>query len=206
MARNAEKDLQQREQRMNDILDAAIEVMAVKGVGSASMQHIAGAAGISIGNLYHYFKSKEEIFAEVLRRGQTGYGEFVRSVADGPGEARAKLLTIAENWLALGNSWAHTILIHTARLSEASEELRRDVTGRFTVNLQPVAAIIAQGQAEGTAPEGDPLELAFYFTSLIQGLTLQRMPGSEVLVPMRAASVVDLFAGRREALDRRRDA
>ncbi|WP_340012921.1 TetR/AcrR family transcriptional regulator [Paenibacillus sp. FSL K6-1318] len=193
--RNIEKDLQQREIKINHILDSALEIIALKGIGSVSINHIAAAAGMSIGNMYHYFKSKDEIISEILRRGQTSYGEHVSQLAEQSGDALNKLLLLSESWLALENNWAYTILIHTARLSEtSSEEIRREVTERFTNNLGPVANIMEQGQKEGLIVSGVPLELAYYFVSLIQGLTLQKMPGTEVPIRAQARSIVSLFA------------
>ncbi|MCG7381186.1 TetR/AcrR family transcriptional regulator [Paenibacillus sp. ACRRY] len=195
--RNIEKDLQQREKRINHILDSALEIIALKEIGSVSINHIAAASGMSIGNMYHYFKSKDEIISELLRRGQTSYGEHVSQLAEQPGDALSKLLLLSESWLALENNWAYTILIHTARLSESSsEEIRREVTERFTNNLGPVASIMEQGQQEGLIVGGVPVELAYYFVSLIQGLTLQKMPGAEVPIRAQAQSIVSLFAAR----------
>lgn len=195
--RNIEKDLQQREKRINHILDSALEIIALKGIGSVSINHIATASGMSIGNMYHYFKSKDEIISELLRRGQTSYGDHVSQLAEQPGDALSKLLLLSESWLALENNWAYTILIHTARLSESSsEEIRREVTERFTNNLGPVASIMEQGQQEGLIVGGVPVELAYYFVSLIQGLTLQKMPGAEVPIRAQAKSIVSLFAAR----------
>ncbi|WFR61161.1 TetR/AcrR family transcriptional regulator [Paenibacillus amylolyticus] len=197
--RNIEKDQQQREKRINHILDSALEIIAFKGIGSVSINHIAAAADMSIGNMYHYFKSKDEIISEILRRGQTRYGEHVSQLAEQSGDALNKLLLMSESWLALENNWAYTILIHTARLSESSsEEIRREVTERFTNNLGPVANIMEQGQKEGLIISGVPLELAYYFVSLIQGLTLQKMPGAEVPIRAQARSIVSLFTARHD--------
>jgi len=195
--RNVEKDIRQRERKINHILDSAIETIAVKGIGSVSINDIAAAADVSIGNVYHYFKSKDDIFAEILRRGQTAYGDNVSMLAAQEGAALDKLRRLSESWLALDNSWAYTILIHTARMSEtSSEEIRRAVTERFTNNLEPVAEMIRQGQREGQIVDGSPLELAYYFVSLIQGLTLQNMPGAEVPIRARAEAIVSLFTAR----------
>lgn len=48
------------------ILDAALEVFAARGYASATMQDIARAAGISIGNVYRYYPSKEALFDAVV--------------------------------------------------------------------------------------------------------------------------------------------
>lgn len=197
MPRNVERDLQQREKKINHILDSALETIAVKGIGSVSINDIAAAAGMGIGSMYHYFKSKNEIISEILRRGQTDYRKHVTDLAAQSGNSLDKLHMLAESWLALNNSWAYTILIHTARLSDASsEEIRQAVTERFTNNLGPVASVMEQGQKEGLVISGDPLELAYYFVSLIQGLTLQKMPGTEVPIRAQAGSIIALFAAK----------
>ncbi|WP_317967360.1 TetR/AcrR family transcriptional regulator [Paenibacillus sp. CCS19] len=195
--RNIERDIQQREIRINHILDSALEIIAVKGIGSVNINDIAAAAGMGIGSLYHYFKSKNEIISEILRRGQTDYRRHVTHIAEQECNALDKLHLLCDSWLALDNSWAYTILIHTARLSDASsEEIRKAVTDRFTNNLGPVAEIMGQGQRDGLVVKGEPLELAYYFVSLIQGLTLQKMPGTEVPIRAQASSIIALFTAR----------
>jgi AcrR family transcriptional regulator len=55
------------------ILDAAELVFAESGYSGATMSAIAAAAGVSTGNLYRYFASKEDLFYTVIP------DEFVRS-------------------------------------------------------------------------------------------------------------------------------
>jgi AcrR family transcriptional regulator len=51
-----------KESKRLEILMAAMEVFARKGVANSKMAEIAGAAGIGKGTIYEYFSSKEEIF------------------------------------------------------------------------------------------------------------------------------------------------
>ena len=51
------------------VLDAALAQLADGGYASASMQAIAGRAGLATGSLYRHFPSKAALFAEVFRRG-----------------------------------------------------------------------------------------------------------------------------------------
>ena len=51
------------------ILDAALAQLAAGGYASASVQAVAGRAGIATGSLYRHFPSKAALFAEVFRRG-----------------------------------------------------------------------------------------------------------------------------------------
>lgn len=56
------------DQRVNSIIDAAINEFVEKGYAAASMESIAGRAGLSKGGLYHHFRSKAEILFSVNQR------------------------------------------------------------------------------------------------------------------------------------------
>ena len=47
-------------------MNAAIRVFAHKGLAGAKMAEVAAEAGVSYGLAYHYFKSKEQLFAELV--------------------------------------------------------------------------------------------------------------------------------------------
>lgn len=52
--------------RHRQILDAALKLFAVKGYSGTSMQEIAAASEFSIGTLYNFFSTKEELFLSLL--------------------------------------------------------------------------------------------------------------------------------------------
>jgi AcrR family transcriptional regulator len=55
---------QPRDQRIDTILQAAVEEFMQKGFQGTSMEAIARRAGLSKGGLYHHFSSKDEILIE----------------------------------------------------------------------------------------------------------------------------------------------
>lgn len=55
-----------KEEVRNNICRAAVEEFWKKGFNSASMRDIAKNAGITVGNLYRYFKDKEDLFNAVI--------------------------------------------------------------------------------------------------------------------------------------------
>ncbi len=54
--------------KREEILTSALEVFAERGYRRASLREIAEAVGLSQAGLLHHFSSKEELFAEVLRK------------------------------------------------------------------------------------------------------------------------------------------
>lgn len=59
-----------RERTAQRLLDAAERLIARRGLDATSVEEIAEAAGYSRGAFYSNFKSKEDLFFEVLRRDQ----------------------------------------------------------------------------------------------------------------------------------------
>jgi AcrR family transcriptional regulator len=54
--------------RQEDILDAVRNAFVEKGFDGASMQDLARAAGMSVGNFYRYFQSKDAIIEAIAMR------------------------------------------------------------------------------------------------------------------------------------------
>ena len=56
-----------REDRKEEILNAALELFARQGVNHTTMQDIALKAGISKGLIYNYFTNKEDLLNELIK-------------------------------------------------------------------------------------------------------------------------------------------
>ena len=56
------------EASMGRTLEAALELFSSQGFGATSMRQIADRAGLSVGNVYHHFPSKDAIFQRLLEQ------------------------------------------------------------------------------------------------------------------------------------------
>ena len=54
--------------RRNQIIDTALKLFAEKGFGNTTIKDISEAAGTSLGLMYHYFASKDELLIAVFER------------------------------------------------------------------------------------------------------------------------------------------
>jgi len=68
MPRSEEANMQIKDERQQRILSSALKVFIRKGFAATKISDIAVEAGMSNGLMYHYFQSKEEIYAELVRR------------------------------------------------------------------------------------------------------------------------------------------
>jgi len=64
-----ERKERERKQRSNDILEAARHLFETKGFLNTTLQDVAKEAEISVGLIYRYFQSKEDIFASLALKG-----------------------------------------------------------------------------------------------------------------------------------------
>ena len=78
----ADRRDRERQQRQNDILDAAEAVFAAKGVRNATIDDVAERAEVSKGTIYLYFKSKEMLYMGMgLRASRILMERFTRAAA-----------------------------------------------------------------------------------------------------------------------------
>ena len=77
-AKMRRKPTQQRgEERVQQILDATVELVLEIGTDSITTNHIARRAGVNVGTIYHFFTDKFEIYRGVLGRTTSALGEAI---------------------------------------------------------------------------------------------------------------------------------
>lgn len=67
----------EKEQRRNEIINAAEKLFISKGFGNVSMEEIAKEVELGKGTLYLYFKSKDSLFFAIVLRKWTEFGEIL---------------------------------------------------------------------------------------------------------------------------------
>lgn len=142
------------EVRQQQISEAALRVIGLKGLAGATTSEIATAAGISEGNLYRHFKNKEEIIKSVICKIGDELTSILDSVAELP-DALAKLASVFERHLAFLEE--HVGIPRTIFSEETlvvNENLRAQVRSVIMAYSQGLDGIIKQGQASGLLDEG----------------------------------------------------
>ena len=172
----AERREREKEQRKNDIIDAAEKVFFSKGLDLATMDDVAAEAELSKGTLYLYFKNKEELFWAINARGLDKMSMlFV--------EAISKHKTGLDKVKALGEAYYRFYLdypdyfemllkyeIKTINKEEADEcVLKCDKYGQKSIEL--VVSVIMLGQEDGTIRKDiNPLHTAIILWGQLTGV------------------------------------
>jgi AcrR family transcriptional regulator len=76
------------------IVEAAINLLVEQGYHSFSLRKVAMKAGVSIGNLQHHFRSKENLIAEMLDDVISGYLEEFEKLIHSTDSPRDQLRTV----------------------------------------------------------------------------------------------------------------
>lgn len=164
-----------KDERREEILLAALRVFARKGLAATKISDIAAAAGLSHGLVYHYFESKDAVYAALLLDAleqATFVVEHVSNPREAPLVRLRKLLT---TWLELANKEPEVLLlILQGAVSETLPKDAADEMARFHETFfLPLVALMEEGQRKGSIVKGVPAgELTATFIAMLHGLTV----------------------------------
>jgi AcrR family transcriptional regulator len=180
---NANKQI--RNERREQILQAALQVFARKGLAATKISDIAVAAQLSHGLIYHYFKSKDEIFTVLATEALETSTNIIIYAANLPGTPWERLKAMTESIVPTayqGIGPYYFLIVIQAFTSEAVPTQVKELAARqFSVYTEHLVTLIREGQQVGEVVEGDPLQLAVSYTSMIQGLVIMKTLGGEGL-------------------------
>lgn len=167
---------QLRAERRNQILKAASIVFSRVGFHAANVSDVAAEARVSQGTIYHYFKSKEELFMAVFEAWETeSFYQEVQAATDGTASAAEQLRRLA---YGIGERMAQAADILPASV-EFWSHIYRNTAIRESFQLifsglrTTLAKLIQDGIAQGEFVPIDSNAVATLFISIYDGLILQ---------------------------------
>jgi AcrR family transcriptional regulator len=87
------------EDKRRRLTAAAAKVLHERGVERTTLADIAGAAGVPVGNVYYYFKTKDDLVRAALAEHTSALADLTGALARLPGP-RARLTGLIEAWIA----------------------------------------------------------------------------------------------------------
>ena len=190
---------EREEATRRSILRAARDAFVARGFHEATTHDVAREAGLSVGSIYTYFKSKDDLIHEsVLAANEAETEAIIRDVRS-TGTLREKLARAIDGWYAytldapgvpafLAEAWA----------AATRKPLIRDLVARRRERVVTVAAMILQeGVASGElAPDLDAAAAARALAAMLDGIVLEAIgsgaPPSRLEVRRRTELIVGL--------------
>jgi AcrR family transcriptional regulator len=176
MPRGKEQNDQMRKDTMERITQGALAVFAEYGFYGATMRKISDASELSYGLVYHYFKSKEEVFTYLVNDALDKALEVFKGPLNVQGTAWEKLTSLSNTLLKESLEGDSALYYHIMlqaltqgrKISELKERIDRSSENLF----RELIPIIVQAQGTENAALDEPMAMAIAYLSLVQGLAL----------------------------------
>ncbi len=158
------------ESQRDEIRRAARRTFSRRGVRGTGLAHVAKAAGIGRSTLYHYYPDKDTLLRDLVRGALENERAVFRACLRAEGSAKERvrhlldsLLTLFDEWAALGRMLYDFRLSDTARFRRFFREVRAELSG-----------VLRTGQSEGElSGDFDPDLAAASLIGAVDGLLFQ---------------------------------
>ena len=185
--RTAAQNEELRQTRREQILEAARQVFAGQGFHNTRMSDIAQATSVSQGTLYHYFRSKDELFLAVFNAWNEQIKSVVEQLPDADMHVTDKFWMVnqlAVNFFETGEDLLPVLVEYWAYLLH-NPEAAANFREFYLAMQQPFKEIIKEGIDAGEFKSVD-VDLASALPLVIlDGVTLlTAILGKDVMKPV----------------------
>ncbi len=172
--RRERRRLEHQDLSRTQLLDAAEVVFGRKGFHDTTLKEIAEHAGFSVGSVYSFFGSKDDLFVSVFLRRGDEFMPRLESLLGGEGDPLERLHAVVDLEVGFFREHPHfgRLSLRTASgFSPSAKEtdLARQLAPNFARAMELQADLIRRGQRSKVFRSGDPEVLARMLTGLITG-------------------------------------
>ena len=188
--------LRHREADLAGLLDAAEKVFSEKGYHATSIRDIAREAGFSVGGVYQFFTSKDELYLRVVESQWEFFFRLLDETRKVEG-ARAKLEALTAAMFRTfeeRRGFFRLFLSERGRLTAAFSDLVADRVGAHTRRLrEQLVDLMRQGVEEGTLRGGDPGMLASAYMGMVHNCIFEALASGAQRPSRSPGDVLGLF-------------
>ena len=153
---------EQKEQRRIDILYKGLELFVNKGYKATKITDIADELNISVGLLFHYFKSKEDLYYELIRLGVEGTNKPILKEGLEPLDHFRVFVNDIFNAIKNDINIARMFVLMPEATRVGTPEKVRELALNVNI-IDSFIPIIIKGQENNTIRKGDPKVLSNAF-------------------------------------------
>lgn len=171
MPRTPEQNQNIKDRRRAKLLSFALKAFALNGYDHTAVDDITKPAKCSHGLFYHYFDSKEAVFAALIQEYLTGAAELpTKKALELGGTAGLRLIADYAERISKGSARDITIAKTIISLSEATtlDDAGKEYAKEHDL-YGTLVTLVEQGQKEDKVVTGDPKEIAVAFIDMVQG-------------------------------------
>lgn len=194
--------------RTREIGEAALRVVARRGLEGTTMQEIADEAGLAKGTLYLYFDGREDLVVKVAQSAFEELRGAVAAALAGEGPALGRLEASVRAHVSFFERRRELFRLflavaHPGPDPERSARRARSCSPLYLEYLGLLTAFLADAAARGELAAKRPDRLALFVAEGLSGLVLRRLgeadpPPVEEDVRLVVDALADGLAGRSE--------
>lgn len=196
MPRSEEQNKNIRDKRKKKILEKTLQLCAIKGLSSVTIDEIAEYSNCSHGLFYHYFTSKDQIYDGIEDMIKTDYPEWNFPAKEALAAGGIKGLKVITDFCeSVADAPADIVYLSRIHSMKHYTELLTDkALAKKKKKDGLIYALIQQGQKEGTVRDSNPKELACAFLDMINGACYRLIvEGKENFVPLKSDTMLSVF-------------
>ena len=153
---------EQKEQRRKDILYKGLELFVKRGYKNTKITDIADELNISVGLLFHYYKSKEELYYELVKLGVEGTNKPIQKDMGSPLDYFKSFINDIFNAIKYDINVARMFVLMPEAQKIGTPDNVRELALKVNI-IESFVPIIIKGQENKTIKEGNPLVLSNAF-------------------------------------------
>jgi len=170
------------------IVDAGLKLFIEKGLLATSVSEIATLAGISKGLMYHYYKSKEELYYELVSNAINSSIDYMLAIFNLEKSPKEKIKLISRQMMDNINRdhkiAKYFVFINRFLITEKTSEKAPELIENAYIPLELTEKIISEGQRLEQFNLGDSRSMAMLYWSAIHGLCAHKLiQGDKFVVP-----------------------
>jgi TetR/AcrR family transcriptional regulator, fatty acid metabolism regulator protein len=135
--------------KYNQIIDAAVIVIAQNGYYQAQVSKIAKQAGVADGTIYLYFKNKEDILISLFHEKMGYFVEQIEEELKGKTTASDKLHVLIQKHFKNLSEDVNLAIVTQLELRQSNKELRLRINDVLRGYLNLIDQIIIEGKENG---------------------------------------------------------
>ncbi|MBK5484252.1 TetR/AcrR family transcriptional regulator [Peribacillus sp. TH16] len=135
--------------KYNQIIDAAVIIIAQNGYYQAQVSKIAKQAGVADGTIYLYFKNKEDILISLFHEKMGYFVEQIEEELKGKSSASEKLYVLIQKHFQILSEDVNLAIVTQLELRQSNKELRLRINDVLRGYLNLIDQIIIDGKENG---------------------------------------------------------
>ena len=162
------------------IVRTAERLFAQRGFASTGMRAIAKAAQVSIGAIYHHFKSKEDILERIIRDELDRRRQALAELKAAGLPLKDQIQKIVEMHFALLKDKRNSARLFFRERFDPSPSLRAKIQNLYDEVANFIADVLDEGIAAGEIRPCQPLVTAYAILGMMEAISLRAFGTDEI--------------------------